>query len=225
LSPDYEDEITTCSFQELERLAYYSNRQSLTLHLIGGWACWYYHKGLGSRDIDIIFPYKALVDRFLIPYYRQNGFGEEKTTFADTRYVKRVEVNNRNCVIRIDAAGIDDGRPFHEDETRNIPYTELKNYSIEWNLPNGGIVNIPRAELLLLQKTKAYRDRDFESRKTIDKLSFDSLQEKCKKDRYDIHGIVDRIENWDIVREICIRNRCLDLIQDAFGELGISHTL
>ncbi|MFH1256823.1 MAG: hypothetical protein V1494_06045 [Candidatus Diapherotrites archaeon] len=53
-------EATQKSFKELEGLAAWLNIHGHSPIVIGGWATFFYVKGMGSRDIDLILPKTAL---------------------------------------------------------------------------------------------------------------------------------------------------------------------
>jgi len=72
----YDEEITDFSYEELKRLSFWSRIKGPEFFLIGGWAAWHYHRGAGSRDIDIIFSDKTIMECFLPIYYRENGYTE-----------------------------------------------------------------------------------------------------------------------------------------------------
>lgn len=67
-SEDYRKEVTDLSYRELQDLALWSKYRGPELFVIGGWAAWHHHQGLGSRDIDVIFQDRHVIDRFLYDY-------------------------------------------------------------------------------------------------------------------------------------------------------------
>ncbi|MDO8537998.1 MAG: hypothetical protein Q7S21_03885 [archaeon] len=56
----YDKEITQKSFKELESTIKWFNIHGFHPIIIGGWVAYYYVKGIGSRDIDLILPKEAL---------------------------------------------------------------------------------------------------------------------------------------------------------------------
>lgn len=94
----YAQELTTESYQELVRLALWAKAMGPEFCLIGGWAAWRYHAGLGSRDIDVIFPDWRMLDVFLRVYYEKNGY-ETHGGLLSKRYRKRVAVGKRTVFI------------------------------------------------------------------------------------------------------------------------------
>lgn len=220
----YDEEITSHSYKELETLALWAKHKGPIFYLIGGWAAWRYHRGLGSRDIDVIFPDTQILDSFLQQHYKANGF-ENHGGLLSKRYRKRVDLEDRTFLIQIDAAGLDHGPPFKEDPNRTIPYTELEEHSVEWTLGTG-TTRIPTPELLILQKTKAWRDRRWDlEHEATNPVDIQYLRGKIWKDAYDIRSLEPIVEDWATVWEIAQTHECTDLIQDAFATLEIDTDL
>ena len=145
----YSDEATQPNLRELERLALWARGRGVKFYLIGGWAAWRYHQGLGSRDFDVIFPNPAILDAFLKEYYQQNGYQREGQ-FFDGASRKRVETAGRMVYIEIAAAQMGQGPPFREDETLNLPYTFLEDHYARWVVGQEEVL-LPAPELLILQ--------------------------------------------------------------------------
>lgn len=219
LEGQYAEEVTSHSYKELENLALWAKHTGPVFYLIGGWAAWRYHRGLGSRDIDVIFPDRNILDSFLQLYYKANGYENHGGLLAK-RYRKPVKVGGATFLIQIDAASLDQGPPFKEDEERNIPYTELENHSVGWEMGQA-TVRIPTSELLLLQKVKAWRDRRWDlEHVAVDPIDIQYLQGKIWKDAYDIRALAPTVGDWSPVWEISEAHGCTDLIHDALSTLG-----
>ncbi len=220
----YSDEATQPSLRELERLALWARGRGPKFYLIGGWAAWRYHQGLGSRDIDVIFPNQAILDAFLKEYYQQNGYQREGK-FFDGAYRKRVETAGRTVYIEIDAAQIDQGPPFKEDETLNLPYTLLEDHYARWVVGQEEVL-LPAPELLILQKVKAYRDRSWElEHGLLAPVEATFLRSKVAKDAYDIQHLVPKVDNWAVVSDIAKEHGCKGLITQTLRKLGVHEHL
>lgn len=221
LDDEYAEEITDKSLEELKNLAFWGKIRGPEFFVIGGWAAWKYHSGLGSRDIDIVFKDDWMLDFFLGEYYKKNGFEQYGGPF-NVRYRKRVRMEEGEVFVEIDAACISDGPPFKEDRERNIPFTLLNDYNLVWNL-GSATVRIPSPELLVLQKTKAHRDRSWDlDYSTTSSLEAARLRSKILKDEYDIRKIAAAVKDWEIVWAIAEGCRCDDLVKDTFGSLRIN---
>lgn len=194
--------------------------------LIGGWAAWHYHRGAGSRDIDIIFSDKVIMDCFLPIYYQENGYSEVRGPMGiEKRFEKRIPNRDVEIIITIDATCISEGQPFKEDRKKNIPYSELIDYFRNWNLEEE-TVKIPIPELLLLQKIKAHRDRNWEFDNQItNAIRSEYLKSKIWKDEYDISNLVPHLEEVDTMWEIADKHKCRDLIEETLRNLRISQLI
>lgn len=218
---EYVEEVTQESYKELVNLALWAKSMGPRFCLIGGWAAWHYHQGLGSRDIDVIFPDWRILDVFLRAYYEKNGY-EAYGGLLGKRYRKRVVVGGRTVFIEIDAASITDGPPFKEDRSRNIPYSEVTAHSVSWDL-GPATVGVPVPELLILQKTKAWRDRSWDLDHTaVDPIDVQHLRGKIWKDEHDIRNLARVVRDPERMWEIVERNKCKDLIEDAFRRLRLT---
>ncbi len=224
LDTEYSEEITQESYREIERLAFWARAKGPVFYLIGGWAAWRYHRGLGSRDIDVIFPNQAILEAFLTEYYRTHGYVRTGGWLAPS-YHKPVETAAGTRYIEIDAAQLDRGFPFHEDPGRDIPYRLLERHSQSWRVGNEE-VRMPTPELLLLQKVKAYRDRSWDLEHAApDPVRSAYLRSKVSKDAYDIRGLAPHVGDWPSVATLAENQGCLDLVADCLSVLGVSHPL
>lgn len=224
LAADYAQEITQESYREIERLALWANARGPLFYLIGGWAAWRYHQGYGSRDIDVIFPNQAILEAFLTEYYVKNGYEKAGGLLAPT-YHKPVETPTGTQYIEIDAAQLDMGPPFHEDSHKDLPYRLLEKHNQTWRVGSQE-VRMPKVELLLLQKVKAYRDRSWDlEHVAVDVGRAAFLRSKVAKDAYDIQGIAPHVEDWELVGSIADERACRHLIEDTLLKLGVRHKL
>ena len=220
LGIDYSEEVTQPSFRELERLALWARGRGPEFYLIGGWAAWRYHQGLGSRDIDVIFPNQDILDAFLKEYYQQNGYERGGTLFVGA-YRKPVEVGGRTVYIEIDAAQIDQGPPFKENETLNLPYTLLEEHSARWAVGKEEVL-LPIPELLILQKVKAHRDRSWElGHRLLAPGEAVFLRSKVEKDAYDITRLAPKVKDWKTVGAIAGEHACRDLVSETLRALSV----
>ena len=220
MASQYREEITSPSFTELRSLAFWAKMKGPEFYLIGGWAAWRLHGGLGSRDIDVVFPDEAILDMFLTQYYKVNGY-EQYGGFASRRYRKRVIVRSEPVFVYIDAASFDDSPPFKGNADANLPFALLKEHSVVWDLGDA-TVRIPIPELLLLQKVKAFLDRNWDlDHLAIGPVDSAYLRSKIQKDTYDIHGIANVISDWELVRAIAETNGCWEIVETAFLRMGL----
>lgn len=216
LGGEYSSEMTTKSFEELKNLAFHAKSMGPEFYVIGGWAAWRYHAGLGSRDIDVVFPDHQIMDPFLAKYYKMNDYERYGGPF-ENRFRKRI---GEDEFVQIDAASFADGQPFKEDRRRNLPFELLMSHSDIWNLGES-VVRIPKPELLILQKVKAHRDRSWDLGLATTSIQSDWLRGKIRKDEYDIRNIAPFIADWNLVRVISEDCDCSDLIEDSLKALRV----
>jgi len=130
---NYAEELTSESFKELRNLAFWAKNMGPEFYVVGGWACWRYHMGLGSRDIDIVFRDRMILETFLRVYYEKNGY-EPYGGMLSRRYRKMVLAGDHQTFVEIDAAAMQDGQPFKENRRLNIPLSILDDHHTAWDL-------------------------------------------------------------------------------------------
>ena len=224
LTEEYSREITGISYKEIERLAIWARMRGPQFYLIGGWAAWSYHRGLGSKDIDVVFLNQSLLEPFLMDFYRENGY-ERMPGLIESSYRKPVRVGSRTLYIEIDAAQIDRGQPFHENRGLNLPYSLLQQHNQTWRVGQEEVLT-PTVELLLLQKVKALRDRTWDlDHSSPDVVRTQYLRGKIQKDIYDIQNLSSHLANWQAVCRIAESHGCKDLVTDSLRGIGIANPL
>jgi len=191
----YSEEFTKESFRELHRLAFWARSMGPAFYLIGGWAAWRFHQGLGSRDIDVVFMDRQIGDAFLGSYCVQNGY-ELHGNMLCKRFKKRVVVGDMTVYVEIDAAAMAERCQFKRDRNKRLPYSLMRNHSLAWDI-RGESVLTPTSELLLLQKVKALSDRTWElEHEVLSPLDSAYIMSKIWKDRYDISSLAPLVGDW-----------------------------
>jgi len=141
---------------------WFNEKHGLHPIIIGGWAVDHYNDYYGSKDIDVVFTgTKDVYERPLTLFLTSHGYILVKQElFVDT-FKKKVRVDDHEVEIDIDAADTDTQNQFHADPEKSIPYSLCLKYCVE--IDKGTMVyRVPRVELLLAYKIKAYHDRNFE---------------------------------------------------------------
>jgi len=73
----YSSKITDPSLNELREFAkWYNEKVGNYPIIVGGWAVYCYTKGLGSKDIDVVFLGDAAKHSTLFDYFRAHGYTE-----------------------------------------------------------------------------------------------------------------------------------------------------
>lgn len=221
---DYDIEVTDVSQREIQRLALWARARGPQFYLIGGWAAWSYHRGVGSRDIDLIFPDERFMEAFLNRYYRENGYVWEGS-LIEGAYRKPVATSKGTFYIEIDAAPMNKGLPFHENHSIDLPYGLLRDHHRNWSLGREEVM-IATPDLLLLEKVKAMRDRTWDlEHMSPTPVRAQHLRSKIKKDAYDISMLSSILADWQVVAHIAETHACKGLVSESLRALGISNSL
>jgi len=183
----YSQGITDPSLKELEELAgWYNEKLGNYPVIVGGWAAYIYSKGLGSKDIDIVFPNAASMHQTLSAYFQSHGYKEKHMGHFgfDKEIVKTVKSGGREVEIIIDAVSSDRTITFEGSKAR-LPWGWAAKHSVEKKVGSAAII-IPTAELLLTYKLGAVFGRNISLRTGLD---FEYYRSKIWKDIYDIAGL------------------------------------
>jgi len=104
----YTSEVTDQTLKELVEFISWYNKLGHEPLIVGGWAAYAYHGGLGSKDIDVVFPGGGAMQQTLLQYFKVNGYDERKTSFFDYEFYKtRKTSNGREVEMIIDAVSSD----------------------------------------------------------------------------------------------------------------------
>ncbi len=100
----YSNAVTDPSLRELEEFAsWYNEKVGNYPIIVGGWAVYCYTKGMGSKDIDVVFLGDAAKHRTLFDYFRAHAYTERSRTFFDKEFVKLVKNQGKEVEVIIDA--------------------------------------------------------------------------------------------------------------------------
>ena len=178
----YSEEITDPSLNELKEFAsWYNEKLGNYPIIVGGWAVYFYTKGLGSKDIDVVFLDARAKDATLAAYFHSHGYIEKKRDFFDREYVKNVQVGDREIEIIIDAVSSKRTIIFEGKDAR-IPWSWAVKHNTEYRVGNASIY-LPEIELLMMYKLGAILGRNIYLRTGLD---FDYYSSKLWKDVIDV---------------------------------------
>jgi hypothetical protein len=178
----YSDAITDPSLKELNEFAgWYNEKLGNYPVIVGGWAVYCYTKGLGSKDIDVVFLGDAAKHQTLFDYFHAHSYAERRRTFFDKEFVKIVKNQGREVELIIDA--VSSGRTiiFPGKEAR-LPWSWAVRHSMLHEIGSSKIY-IPVIELLLTYKLGAIFGRNIELKTGFE---FDYYKSKIWKDVYDV---------------------------------------
>lgn len=186
----YYEELTQASFKELLNFASWMNEFfGYYPTIVGGWAVWCYTSGLGSRDIDVVFPDASSRNKALARYFFYNGY-EEVGTFLEKRYVKKIETEKGPEEIIVDACTASDRRVI-KALGLTLPWKWAVNYSQKHKLEGDNYIYIPVPELLLTYKIGAAMGRR-ETLKTARETDY--LESKIWKDLHDVASLAKTLD-------------------------------
>ncbi len=186
----YYDEVTSKSFEELLNLARWMNSQHSHYPLIvGGWAVWCYTKGLGSRDVDVVFPSRESKHRVIVDFLMSHGY-EKVGNILEKRFIKRLMTGNREEEIIIDACSYEDEVAVTGTGIR-IPWKYAGKHSRKYEIEKGVFIRIPEVETLLTYKIAAVLGRSNQLRTTLEP---EYVQAKVWKDIYDVVSLMKKCD-------------------------------
>ncbi|MBU1120480.1 hypothetical protein KJ660_01245, partial [Candidatus Micrarchaeota archaeon] len=111
------NKLTELSFKELIKTTKLFNIHGLHPIIIGGWAVYYYTKGAGSIDIDLVLPTKQVIQVFE-KYSKQYGFKKDRK--AKTRTLFRKETGEKE--IELDIFTLSDKNTLASNKSIEIPW-------------------------------------------------------------------------------------------------------
>ncbi|MBI5036153.1 hypothetical protein HZC09_02305 [Candidatus Micrarchaeota archaeon] len=192
MEADYSAEITGETRKELvEFIRWYNHVQGHDPLIVGGWAAWAYHHGLGSKDIDVVFPGAASKQMTLTAYFKSNGYSESRNVdFFDFEFSKtRVASDGRKVKIIVDAVSMDRNVQVSGTELI-IPWALAEKHKQRFSFAPGAETYIIVPELLLVYKVGALIGRNHYLR-TADVSRQSHYQSKLWKDARDVLGLFE----------------------------------
>ncbi|MFA6330354.1 MAG: hypothetical protein WCX64_06805 [Candidatus Micrarchaeia archaeon] len=188
----YSDEITGETRNELAEFVKWFNR--LFGHeplIVGGWAAWAYHRGIGSKDIDVVFPGSAAMDRNLVAYYTARGFSQRKTEMFDYAFYKERKTKSGTSVeVMVDAVASNRNVTVTGTDLI-IPWGLAEKHKQKFEFSKDVEAYIVKPELLLFYKAGALIGRSHLLRQATNKGHY---QSKLWKDAKDVAGLVGNCE-------------------------------
>jgi hypothetical protein len=215
----YSPHITDPSLKELEDFALWYN-EKLGNHpiIVGGWAVYCYSKGLGSKDIDVVFLGDKTKHVTLYTYFLSHGFVERSRSMFDKEFVKLIKTKDTEVEIIIDAVSSNRFIAFEGRDAR-IPWNWAVKNSIEYKIGKSTIY-IPTVDLLLVYKLGAILGRNTYVRAGID---INYYKSKLWKDVHDVISLSKLDMNSEKFNKFMIesglskyKGEILQIIEDNF---------
>ena len=155
----YDPSITNPSLEELKEFAlWYNEKIGNYPVIVGGWAVYFYTKGLGSKDIDVIFAGAAAKNATLLDYFHSHGFKTRHQSLFDYEFYKQIDVKGQMIEIIIDAASQERVITFDGRRAR-LPWSLAFKHSVKHEVGKATIY-IPELELLIVYKLGAILGRN-----------------------------------------------------------------
>ncbi len=187
----YYEEMTTATYRELMRVGRWFNR-FVGYHpvIVGGWAVFHYNPaGLGSRDIDLVFPDRAMKDRLVNRYLLTSGYERQRRSEFEEEYALIRETSRGKERIYLDVATAQDVNRVHGGRAE-LPWSLALKYQNKARFGTAEFY-VPRPEVLILLKAKAALDREHDAGRSFDPFYF---QQKAWKDYYDVASLLKACE-------------------------------
>lgn len=215
----YSNEITDPSLTELNDFAsWYNEKLGNYPVIVGGWAVYCYTKGLGSKDIDVVFLGDAAKHKTLFDYFHAHSYTERRRTFFDKEFVKIVKSHGREVEVIIDAVSSNRTIIFSGKKAR-LPWNWAVKHSTTYDIGNSKIY-IPDIEVLLTYKLGAIFGRNIELKTGFE---FDYYRSKIWKDVYDVVSLSNLKINPKTVNKfledselVAYKDEIMTIIEDNF---------
>ncbi len=190
----YSKEVTDQTLKELvEFITWYNKHVGHDPLIVGGWAAWAYHHGLGSKDIDVVFPAAPAMHVTLNQYFIANGYRERKTAFFSYEFYKtRKTSGGREVEVIVDAVA-SDRRVIVGGTPITIPWGLAEKHKQRHEFGKDAQAWIIAPELLLIYKIGALIGRDH-NLGLARAFNFGRIQGKLWKDAQDILGLTQNAE-------------------------------
>lgn len=210
------NKLTRFSFKELINLTKLFNIHGLHPIVIGGWAVYYYTKGAGSIDIDLVLPTKQVIQVFE-KYSKKYGFKKDRK--AKIRALFRKEIGKEE--IELDIFTLSDKNTLASNKSTEIPWKLADKNSKEWKINKDVTARVPEKEVLLLYKTAALKDRQYKVKTwaNLSKFLRDRLKAKIEKDKKDIKGLLKLEINQEKLNELLEKTRFKKYYDETLKEI------
>lgn len=217
MESDYAPEITEETRKELvEFIQWYNHVFGHEPLIVGGWAAWAYHHGLGSKDIDVVFPGAATKQVTLSAYFKSNGFVENRDVdFFDFEFSKtRKALDGRSVDIVVDAVSMD--RNVQVSGTNLVlPWKWAEKHKQRHAFGKKADAYIVKPELLLVYKIGALIGRNHYLR-TADIRRQSHYQSKLWKDARDVLGLLENSPfDKTLLASLLKESKLKPLVRDA----------
>jgi hypothetical protein len=215
----YKEELTKHSYRELISYASWMNEKFGNFPMIvGGWAVYFYTKGLGSRDIDTVFLTRNLLHDTLKYYFSSHGY-EEHGIFSK-EYYKEIKTEKGTFRIYLDACSREDKNLFQSDLSKEIPWSVCFRDPEKIEIQHDVFVYMPKREVIFMLKAKAFLDREYRL-KRADITEREYLTQKTWKDALDVDSLTKKEMDEKLINDIMKEYDFEDMFENLEGKVKV----
>ena len=190
----YLREQTAETLRELRRFCMWHSRNlgGSWPVVIGGWAVWSYHgAGLGSRDVDLLFPSAGWIRMVVESYFPGSGFRKHRAgdpVFGELCYGKPTPSGD---VIIFDMTSAEEPREDPDGMGVGVDWNWVYDGIRPAPIGGGASINVPGLEVLITLKMIGCISRSRRFRRSAEKAY---ARSKIWKDCYDIGNLATHLD-------------------------------
>lgn len=177
---------------------------------------YYNPAGLGSRDVDLVFPDRRIKDRVINQYLTTQGYERERRSEFEEEYTLLVNTSKGVERVYLDVVTVQDANRVHGSDVE-LPWRLALDHHRTAKI-GGADFYVPKPEALLLLKAKAALDREYDAKRAFDPFY---LQQKSWKDYYDMASLLKSCTfDMQLVARLLEAHRFKSHFQKVIGALS-----
>ncbi|MFA6420087.1 MAG: hypothetical protein WCW13_04760 [archaeon] len=168
--------------------------------ILGGWAVYAYTKKQKSVDVDVLFKTKKDI-ALLKPFFTERKFKQEEDRQGNVTFELETTKHEYKGItlesIIFDLMLVDEPNVLHSNKNISVPWELCYEFNEKAKL-NGTEILAPTKELLVILKTKALLDREYDKYKLKNFTNKQWLKRKdfkIEKDKQDIKDLFETTIN------------------------------
>jgi len=190
-----------------EFLQFTKNTLDYTPVILGGWAVYAYTKKQKSVDVDVLLKHKRDIIK-LKPFFLERNFIYEEDRHGNVTFERETEKHDYKGIILesiiFDLMLLDEPNNLHSNKNISVPWPLCYEFNQKVKHENQEML-APTKELLLILKTKALLDRQYDKIKLHNFANKQWLRRKdfkIDKDKQDIKDIIETGINQEDLEKI-----------------------
>ncbi len=164
--------------------------------ILGGWAVFAYTKKQKSVDVDVLLKTKKDIE-LLKPFFAERKFKKDEDLHGNITFELETTKHEYKGIILesiiFDLMLVDEPNTLHSNKNISIPWELCYEFNEKAKL-NGTEILVPTKELLMILKTKALLDREYDKAKLKNFANKQWLKRKdfkIEKDKQDIKDLFE----------------------------------